>query len=360
MEEIYILHEYGAPRHFKAIEFLKEKKEIDKITYIEFNILRSIVKGILKLKVSLVFRAIRNFFLIFILILTKDKKIVLGMAPYDKFIYIAELLRKKHQVYYFTSWPYWDKSSYPQKNLFFKNRTQKKWNNFLKKVKIVTVTKKTKKSLVQNDLNIASKIFAIPHSVDVSIFKPLNNKTEFSKKSKTKILYVGRLVEEKGLFYINKLINDLSEEKFEFNIVGYGKDKKILESNFCKSHVTFYGKIKDKNTLAMIYRDNDILILPSFKTKTWEELFGIVLIEAMASGLALISTDCIGPQEIISNYINGFIVPQKNYKELKNKILILRNNKKLLKKIKNENVEIARLNYSEEICSRKWLEVLKD
>jgi glycosyltransferase involved in cell wall biosynthesis len=46
-------------------------------------------------------------------------------------------------------------------------------------------------------------------------------------------------------------------------------------------------------------REHDVLLLPSLRTDGWEELFGMVIIEAMACGVVPITTDHVGPREIL-------------------------------------------------------------
>ncbi|MBU2634010.1 MAG: glycosyltransferase family 4 protein, partial [Nanoarchaeota archaeon] len=121
----------------------------------------------------------------------------------------------------------------------------------------------------------------------------------------------------------------------------------------------FLGEINDRKELAEVYRNSDIFILNSYKTPEWEEIFGRVLIEAMSSGLAVISTDCIGPKEIIRDGWNGFLIEQKNDKQLLEKFKILLKDKKLREKLGKNAREDAIKKYDIKKISEKWLEVIK-
>lgn len=69
---------------------------------------------------------------------------------------------------------------------------------------------------------------------------------------------------------------------------------------------------KPKETIFKYYRASDIFILP-----TREDVWGLVVNEAMACGLPVISTDmCLGATELIESKINGEIVPVDNEEEL--------------------------------------------
>ena len=70
-------------------------------------------------------------------------------------------------------------------------------------------------------------------------------------------------------------------------------DRDSLEK-LLRAAVTAFGKV-------------DILLVPS-----WEEPFGIVLLESMAAGVPVISTTAGGPQEIIVQGESGILVPAKN------------------------------------------------
>jgi glycosyltransferase involved in cell wall biosynthesis len=67
--------------------------------------------------------------------------------------------------------------------------------------------------------------------------------------------------------------------------------------------VTFSGFVE----LPEFFSAIDVLLVPS-----WEEPFGIVLLEAMASGIPVISTAAGGPLDIVRNGENGLLVPPKN------------------------------------------------
>lgn len=84
-----------------------------------------------------------------------------------------------------------------------------------------------------------------------------------------------------------------------------------------------------------------------------------VLLEAMASGLACISTDCdFGPADLIEDGKNGMLVPVENKNELSKAILSLMRNKKLRKVIGKEAAKIPYI-YSEENVVSKYIDFFK-
>ncbi len=109
------------------------------------------------------------------------------------------------------------------------------------------------------------------------------------------VLFVGRLVWQKGVYdliYASKKII----EKFDnvkFLIVGTGREEEKIRSLIrvlkINDSVKMAGNIP-YNDISKIYSISDIFVLPSIPTKNWQEQFGFVLVEAMASGKAVIAT----------------------------------------------------------------------
>jgi len=110
--------------------------------------------------------------------------------------------------------------------------------------------------------------------------------------------------------------------------------------SYCKqlgieSNVLFTGWVK--NPYKFLNR-SDIFVLSSL----WEGL-GIVIIEALAIGLPVISTDCpTGPGEIITNEMNGILVPINDPYKLSNAIERVLTNKDLKEKLIKNGLKRAK------------------
>ena len=348
-KKIYIIHKRGAKRHFEAIENLKNEGYLKETVYLELNFFKKFVKGVLYLKPGKIIRAVRNFILFIYLLLMGGKNIVLSLEPFDSMIIFAKMLARNNRIIFFSSWPFWNGNRLPQKKKLLENYFIRSWKRFLSNVDVVTVTEAAKNSI---DKFIGkNKTDVIPHCVNKDIFHP--RKDYLNVGEKINILFVGRIIECKGISHIKKLIKELDKNKYYFNIVGNGRDKDLIDDVFKQKNVKYHGKIKDKDRLTKVFRSNDVLILPSYKKDTWEELFGIVLIEAMASGLVPVATDCVGPKEIIDDKINGLLIEQNNYKQLKEAVEYLQNNRKKLKIFKENSYEKSK-KYSVKKCSDNW------
>jgi glycosyltransferase involved in cell wall biosynthesis len=107
-------------------------------------------------------------------------------------------------------------------------------------------------------------------------------------------LYVGRIASEKNIEAFLDL--DLPGKKA---VVGAGPQLDELKARYPQVHFT--GK-KTGEALAECYASADVFVFPS-RTDT----FGMVLLEAMASGLPVAALPVCGPQDIVTNGVTGFL-----------------------------------------------------
>ena len=231
------------------------------------------------------------------------KKIVALFAPYYPVaMYLCFLSFLGKDITFMSSWPYWNSSFVHRPKLFslYFRRI------FLTDRNIVTISSTAQRSLEK----YSSSVVQIPHAVNLKMFSP-------GKKKKFQVLFVGRIIPEKGIQGILDVARELSQIPFVF--VGSGSAVPLLRDCGLKN-VSYLGEVRDREKLARIFRESSVFVLNSYAIPGWEELYGIVLLEALASGTPLISTDCVGPKEIVQKDF-GFLIPQKNSTALKEKIL---------------------------------------
>lgn len=159
-------------------------------------------------------------------------------------------------------------------------------------------TEKAKKCLMREGVD-AIKISLIYLGVDLSLFTMNQNKPE----TPVTVLFVGRLVEEKGIMDAYEAFKSVCRQNIniKLQIIGEGPMKHTLIKRITADQLMNRISIETKAYQQMpdVYNQSDILILPSKKTKTWEEQYGMVLIEAMASGLPIVTYNTGAIKEIV-------------------------------------------------------------
>lgn len=124
-------------------------------------------------------------------------------------------------------------------------------------------------------------------------------------------LFVGRLVDVKNLVLLVKVFNEMPELKL--TIVGFGEDEYKLKT-MAGSNIEFTGAVDNKD-LAPIYAKHDVFLLCS-KSETW----GLVVEEALNSGLPVIVSDMVGCREDLIERGNGLVFKSNSSESLKEAI----------------------------------------
>lgn len=132
-----------------------------------------------------------------------------------------------------------------------------------------------------------------------------------NRETKPVILFVGRLMREKGLFeLVDALPAVLRERACRLEIVGDGSAADAVRGRVEElgigAHVAFLGYCKGEE-LWRAYRGASLFVLPS-----WSEGFPTVLAEAMAAGLPIITTRIQGMADHVAEGINGLFVPVRS------------------------------------------------
>lgn len=169
-----------------------------------------------------------------------------------------------------------------------------------------------------------SKIAVLHMGIDV-------NKLKFQKKQvlpgeSVKLLTVGRLVEKKGYEYAIRAMA-ISMRKYpiiEYTIVGSGPLKDSLEKLVMQlkieSRVHFLGEC-DRKEVQELYRECHLFVLPSITSADGDmEGIPVVLMEAQAVGMPVVSTIHSGIPEGVLDGRSGYLVPEKDVASLSEKI----------------------------------------
>lgn len=172
------------------------------------------------------------------------------------------------------------------------------------------------------------------------------------------ILFVGRLVREKGVDILLKTIKILKNKysrNLKIAIVGDGELKESLNNLTVElgvnREVKFFGVRKDIKEFMI---SSKIIVLPSRS-----EGFGLVIIEAMSNMLPVIATNVGGIPELIENGEEGILVPPEDPKALARAINNLLENEELRKKLSQAAYKKVREKYSINAYSIRMLDFYK-
>jgi glycosyltransferase involved in cell wall biosynthesis len=165
---------------------------------------------------------------------------------------------------------------------------------------------------------------------------------------KITLIFVGRFAKEKNPHIPILIVKTLKEKGYNVNLslVGDGELKANMEELIQKlglnKNVKMFGWIKDRRKLFEILKESDIIV---FTSKPGEGL-GLTILEAMSQGLPVIATKCGGPEEVIEDGINGYLVDYSTDEDIVNqfvdKIEFLIKNSGVYEQISKNNLEKAK------------------
>ncbi len=193
---------------------------------------------------------------------------------------------------------------------------------------ITAVSRSTLEETLPEDLWYKARV--IYNGVDEKRFNPRLDGDEMREKlglgDEIVILTVARLVEQKGIKYLIDAVARLGLD-VKLVIKGSGPKERSLRNRAKKlgieDRVVFVTEKLPEEDLPKLYTASDIFVLPSLY-----EPFGLVVAEAMASGLPVVASRIGGLKELVTPE-TGFLVEPRNPDELASKISILAGDKSL-------------------------------
>jgi phosphatidylinositol alpha-mannosyltransferase len=182
----------------------------------------------------------------------------------------------------------------------------------------------------------------IPNGIDLNRFSPERALLPELKDDKINILFVGRLEKRKGLEYLIKAYRLIKPDcpNCRLIVVGPGNrtrhkyEKEIAEMGL--SDVIFTGNV-DYEMLPRYYKTADIFVAPA----TGHESFGIILLEAMATGKPVVASNISGYASVITDGSEGILVPPKQEVPLAQAIRILMQNSDLRGQMGQKGLQTA-------------------
>ena len=196
----------------------------------------------------------------------------------------------------------------------------------------------------------------------LSVNEKLIKSKEYSTKDKLHLLFLGNLIESKGVFVLLDALSILRDKGYSFicNFVG-GETKEINSSRFndeikkrgLESDVYYLGK-KYGDEKDHVFNLSDIFVYP-----TSEDCFPLVLLEAMFYGLPCVTTTEGGIPDIVADGVNGIICNRNDSHSLADSISVLLDNKELCKQMGDAGRKLLFEKFTEEKFEKNLLYCLE-
>jgi Glycosyltransferase len=172
---------------------------------------------------------------------------------------------------------------------------------------------------LKNNFQVEATV--IPNIVDVSQFQYV----ERTPKDDFTFISVGNLVKIKGFDQLLEAFAEAfkADNAVKLSIVGDGPELENLQNTVTRLNLN--GKVSllrtiGRNRIKSFYQEGDAFVLASHS-----ETFGVVFIEAMATGLPVIATSCGGPNDIVTENA-GYLIPVDDRQALVSALQAMRNN----------------------------------
>lgn len=211
--------------------------------------------------------------------------------------------------------------------------------------RIISATKDMAKKLAQDYGR--KDVVIIENGVNSSEFE--NAKAKDLAYEKPRVIFVGRIDENKGVEYLIKAFLQVRKNRKSASllIVGDGPLKKKLENKYgSMNDIHFLGRIPHEEISEYLAACN-LFALPSIF-----EGQGLVLMEALASGLPIIASDLSGISELIVDGKNGMLTKAGDENELAEKIELILDDIKLQRKMRANNLKKGQLHDWKNICKQ--------
>lgn len=230
----------------------------------------------------------------------------------------------------------------PLYKIHFKNRLEKALRN-AKAIACRSFVLRDK--LLKLYPEFENNVFVAPSGVNEKLLDETNHSLLTTHHSPIKVLTCAHFKKRKNIDKVIKAYKGL--ECFELTVIGDGKERKKLEK--IDKNVIFTGRLPHDEVLAKM-RNSDIFVLPSVG-----ETFGMVYLEAMASGCITVCTKGDGIDGIIKDRENGFLT-EPNSESIKETLLNIKNlTKEELNSLYTNSFNTIQ-HYTSTLCAERYLQ----
>jgi len=218
------------------------------------------------------------------------------VARITKFFFRKKIVVSTHAVY---GWLYNMKQG-----SFFARIIKCIFNGF---DQVLTLSKQSRNELIKIGVN-PEKVAVYRYWVNQDLFKPLDknsSKKELGYEGKFVVLFVGRLIEVKGVTtLLNVIEKNKDNERIAFVFIGEGPLSEMMNEAAKNDNVIFLGRVKNTD-LPLHYNGADVVVMPSL----YEEGYGRVILEALSCGIPVIASNRGGIKEVLTDSVGMLIEP---------------------------------------------------
>ncbi len=194
------------------------------------------------------------------------------------------------------------------------------------------------------------RIRTIYNGVDTQRFTPARVRPS---RQTVEVLVIAHLIAEKGIHVLIEAVARCSASNIHLSIAGDGPERAALQALAASLHIatrtTFLGLRDDADALL---RDTDIFVHPA----VWQEAFGFTVAEAMATGCAVIASRVGAIPELITDGVEGLLVPPSDRNALALALAVLANDSALRERMGASAREKVVRNFSLEQCAREHVD----
>lgn len=189
----------------------------------------------------------------------------------------------------------------------------------------------------------------------ISLEEKKKLREELKMKEEKIVVSVGQFIPRKGFDILLKAWKNCAKEAGLYVIGAEVTEEYVqLQKELKLKNVHFIG-FKNKEELKKYYQAADIFVLV-----TREDIWGLVINEAMASGLPVVTTErCVAGLELIKNGVNGYIVSVENVEETSNALNKILQDSAMQEIMAKSNLDKIR-NYTIEQMATKHMEALEN
>tara|TARA_B110000238_G_scaffold178228_1_gene200629 strand:+ start:860 stop:1957 length:1098 start_codon:yes stop_codon:yes gene_type:complete len=222
----------------------------------------------------------------------------------------------------------------------------------------LTVAVNDKIPILYREHNILLKTKVIGHSLNLDKFNFLER-----NKFKGKIISIGRLVEEKGFIYIfsaiKKIISDYPN--ITLDVYGNGPLEKELSTYIIKNDLQnniFLKGFLDYEKIIKIFCNYDLFVSHPIELDHVAEAFLMSNMEAMASGLPVITSNCGGVPFVVKD--KAIVCHQKSAADITKSLIKLINNKALFNQMSVNGRKYIEDNFNNELIVKKFRDIFDE